>query len=40
VYACTPGRAIIPDSDGMGPSTQVYDVRCAWAPAAVSYLVR
>jgi hypothetical protein len=26
--------------DGMGPSTRVYVVRCAWAPATVSYLIR
>jgi hypothetical protein len=40
VYACMPGRAIISDSDGMGLSTRVYAVRCAWAPVAVSYHVR
>jgi hypothetical protein len=28
------------DSDGMDPSTRVYDIKCAWAPAAASYLIR
>jgi hypothetical protein len=40
VYACILGRATISDSDGTGPSTRVYDVRCVWAPAAASYLIR
>jgi hypothetical protein len=39
MYVCIPGRTIISDSDGMGPSTQVYAVRYAWALAALSYLV-
>jgi hypothetical protein len=39
VYARTPGRAIISNSDGMRPSTRVYTVRCTWAPAAVSHLI-
>jgi hypothetical protein len=40
VYACTPSRDTIPDSDRMDPSTQVSAVRCAWAPATASYLTR
>jgi hypothetical protein len=40
VYVCTPGQAIISNSDGTGHSTRVYAVRYVWAPAAVSYLVR
>jgi hypothetical protein len=40
VYACIPGRATLSDSDGMGPSTRVYAVRCAWVPATTSYPVR
>jgi hypothetical protein len=39
VYACTPSRAIISDGDGTGRSTRVYATRCAWAAAAVSYLL-
>jgi hypothetical protein len=37
-YACIPGRVTITDSDGMGPRTQVYAARHAWAPVAVPYL--
>jgi hypothetical protein len=40
VYACIPSRAIISDSDGTSPSTRVYAVRCASAPAAMSYLIK
>jgi hypothetical protein len=40
VYACIPGRVILSVSDEMDPSTRVYAVRCACAPAAMSYLVR
>jgi hypothetical protein len=37
-YACIPSRVTITDSDGMGPRTQVYAIRCAWAPMVVAYL--
>jgi hypothetical protein len=40
VYACIPSQVTIFDSDETNPSTRVYVVRCAWAPAAASYLVR
>jgi hypothetical protein len=39
-YACIPGQVTISDSDGMGPRTQLYAVRCFWAPMAVPYPVR
>jgi hypothetical protein len=40
VYVCMHGRATFPDSDGIDPSTQVYAVRCMWAPAVTSCLAR
>jgi hypothetical protein len=40
VYACNPHQATILDNDEMNPITLVYIVKCAWAPAAMSYLVR
>jgi hypothetical protein len=40
VYACIPRQAAILDGDGMDPSTRVYVVRCAWAPATTSYFIR
>jgi hypothetical protein len=40
VYVCIPSRATTSDSDETDPSTRVYAVRCAWAPADASYLVR
>jgi hypothetical protein len=39
-YACIPGQVTILDSDGTGPRTQVYVVRCAWAPMAMPYPIR
>jgi hypothetical protein len=39
VYACTHGRATIPDSDGMDPNTQVDVVWCMWASEDVLSVV-
>jgi hypothetical protein len=39
-YACTPSRITTTDSDGTGPHTRVYVVKCAWALAVMPYLVR
>jgi hypothetical protein len=39
-YACIPGQVTILNSDGMGPYTRVYVVKCAWAPSVVPYLIR
>jgi hypothetical protein len=40
VYVCFPGQATTSDSDETDPNTLVYVVRCTWAPAVTSYLIR
>jgi hypothetical protein len=39
-YACPFGDVAVPGSDGMGSSTQVPVVKCAWVPATTSHRAR
>jgi hypothetical protein len=39
-YACSHGEVAMSGSDGTGPSTQMSDVRRAWAPMVMSYHAR
>jgi hypothetical protein len=36
-YACIPGQVTISDSNGTGPCTRVYAIKCAWAPVVIPY---
>jgi hypothetical protein len=39
-YVCPCGRAAMLHSDGMASSNQAPDVKCVWAPVAMSHHAR